>query len=185
MLNPTPLPPVDYPLRNFLPIPRWLSAGVDTFADMGKPPLVGVALGVACLAGCAAAPVVPSSATTTVTASPTSETAPTSRTATATVTATRTATVTATPTVAPELTVPRDVTDEFKGKAALAGLARSQLDQVVAVSQQGSSAQVLTTMRRPFGGWDCVGTPDMLNGVRLRFVSILYEDRGVFRDCQL
>lgn len=182
VLNPAPSPLIDYPPKKILPIRHRPTPGVDTFARMGMRPLVGATLAVVCLAGCASPAVSSAGPTTTVTVSA-GEVTPPTRTVTATVTATRTAT--ASPSAVPDVAGPRDATDEFKTKAGSAGMSRDQLAQIVEVLQEGNGARVLTTLRRPVGGWDCQGTPAVLAGVRLRFATILYEDRGVFRDCQL
>jgi hypothetical protein len=62
---------------------------------------------------------------------------------------------------------------------------REQRDDIVAAWLDGNVVSVLTSMRKPMGGWDCEGTPKRISGVALRFVTILYEDRTVFRDCSV
>lgn len=104
---------------------------------------------------------------------------------TSTVTTTHTVTTTKRVTVTISPASPSDVTVEFRAKARSNGMDSEQIAEIVAVELDGNVATVLTTMRDGWGGWDCSGTPKAIDGVRLRYVTILYSSRLVFRDCSL
>jgi len=88
-------------------------------------------------------------------------------------------TVTATP------QAPLDVTDEFRVASRQAGMPADQQNQIEAAYLVGNTITLLTSMRAPFGGWDCRGTPPTIARVRLRLVTILYDNQTIFRTCPL
>jgi hypothetical protein len=65
------------------------------------------------------------------------------------------------------------------------GESASQYQRVVRAVLAGGELNVLTTMSRAWGGWNCDGEPTTLNGERVAFVRILNQDSTVFRLCQV
>lgn len=125
----------------------------------------------------AASTPLPSTATVT-------ESVTTIATATATVTEVQSATVTATVTAPAPVSGPVDITDAYVDHARRAGMPNRQASLIVRAQLYGGELTVLTTMRRPWGGWDCAWEPAVLDGAPVQFVRILHEDETVFRLCK-
>lgn len=148
-----------------------------------------IAVGASGLIGCAGSPADNAGAQATVTALPTATPTHTvTATETATATTTITETVTATATVTEQVQVqppgPLDVTSDYEQQVRAAGMSREQTSSIVQVVFDGGVANVLTTMRYPWGGWACDWEPDSLAGQQVKFVRILHQDGSLFRICQ-
>jgi hypothetical protein len=92
-------------------------------------------------------------------------------------------TTTITVTKAPPPGGPTDVTDAYTTSVRKRGMSTEQLDQIAQVALSGTQLTVLTTMKRPWGGWSCEWEPKRINGSSVRVINILYQDYTVFRLC--
>lgn len=157
--------------------------------------VVGVGAVLLALVGCSPGAVVASPITQTVTASPVTVTT----TATATVKVTTTATVTKTKPVTRTVTLPartvvvsvapptfgrHDVTDQFLAAARVSGMGAREQASIVAAWRNDNVVEVLSDRWSQYWSeWRCEGTPPMVEGVPLRYVTVLYQDHTVMLNC--